>query len=509
MESPGGTGSPPRKKSNRNIDYEIIEDIIGTRNLSQTPQGPLQNNSEAILAESNPDLTSQNAHAPEQKATLTESAFNPEFNSNETIYTAKDKTPFTVYIESTEKSGNNIGGFNHLKIAKDIFDLKLSNILKINIKGRNRLGVDFDSFKAANNFLQNKHLKNLGYDIFIPKNYTSCKGIVRAIPKMFSMKTIVQNSTSRECRVISCTRLNRKVIDKEKKSVEYIPTTTVLYTFEGTRLPRDIQVFGLDMQIKPYVPPVTQCFNCFRYGHTKKICKSKKKCLNCGSLELENETPHRKEDGSFLCQIKCILCNSDEHRSSSKTCMEFERQLVVKKAMAFDNLTYFEANEKYKSFNSNTPFSPKRGDFPEVLAKPHTEKCPYSSQEKWLNTTRRKQTYAMAAASNKTNTNNLKKQKEDILYFPNSRPRKYQDLDLPTNSSSNIIIPQTVRSTGAIPKNINASTLISPTLSATRNFNKYSNEIKTFIEEMSTKYKIQTPTECVDQMLKTTRECSL
>lgn len=48
----------------------------------------------------------------------------------ENKYSDKDSGPFLVYLESNDKSGNNVGRFNDLKIAREIFNLNLRDVKK-------------------------------------------------------------------------------------------------------------------------------------------------------------------------------------------------------------------------------------------------------------------------------------------------------------------------------------------------------------------------------------------
>mgnify|MGYP000409121388 FL=1 len=79
--------------------------------------------------------------------------------------------PFIVYLESTEKVGFNIGKSNSIKIARDVFNLNLTNVSKINNKGLNRISIEFLSAQSANNFVCNKTLLDKGYKIYIPFNF--------------------------------------------------------------------------------------------------------------------------------------------------------------------------------------------------------------------------------------------------------------------------------------------------------------------------------------------------
>ncbi|CAG9763744.1 unnamed protein product [Ceutorhynchus assimilis] len=140
------------------------------------------------------------------------------------LYSPTDKGPFVVFIESTDKSGNNIGRFNDLKIAKDIFNLKLTNIKNINNKGLNRLSIEFDEYKAANEFIENTFLKDKGYSIFVPYNFVTCKGIVRQVHKDIPLNELT-DAISSPFEVLDIVRLNRKILSNDNDNKTQKGTT--------------------------------------------------------------------------------------------------------------------------------------------------------------------------------------------------------------------------------------------------------------------------------------------
>lgn len=71
--------------------------------------------------------------------------------------------------------------------------------------------------------------------------------------------------------------MNRKVLMGETgDKIEYLPTSTIMITFEGVVLPRYISISYLSFPVTPYLPPVTQCYKCLIFGHTSTQCKGKK-----------------------------------------------------------------------------------------------------------------------------------------------------------------------------------------------------------------------------------------
>lgn len=350
----------------------------------------------------------------------------PEKNKTDikNLYKKNDKNAtFKVIIESNVV-GKNIGKISKLKIAKEIFDLKLNDIIKINVKGKNRLEVEFSNYSAANNFVLNDELKNKGYNIYIPYNQVTCKGVIRQVDIEFNID-IIKNMMNSTIKILDIRRLNRKIIVDDKK--EYVPTGTLLITFEGIILPRHVSLYSLNFPVSIYIPPVTQCFACLLFGHTSNQCRGKQKCRNCGELKGEEESHEQ-------CHIKCFFCNSTEHKSTSKTCPEYTRQVAIRRVMAFDNLSFYDANilcKKTYSSDAAQGFQTRPSEFPGLRYINNNEELINISQRQQSHTnTRNKRSYGEALNSTpkkRPASNTIKYNKEEHeqnLYFPNSRPEK-------------------------------------------------------------------------------------
>lgn len=142
-----------------------------------------------------------------------------------TEYSWKDKGPFIVYIETPRKNNpnnlGNIGKFSHLKLAREIFDLHLSDVKNIKNKGLNRVAVEFINYTAANQFRNNKNLIDKGYEVYIPFNFVTCKAIVREVDLDLPEELLKEYFTS-SIEIMSIKRMNRKVL--KEKNPEYVPT---------------------------------------------------------------------------------------------------------------------------------------------------------------------------------------------------------------------------------------------------------------------------------------------
>lgn len=275
------------------------------------------------------------------------------------FFSDKDLGPFEIYVQHKEK---NVGNYNILSIAKEIFNMKLDEIIKINKKGKNRIGITFSNYKVANNLLQNNLLENKGYEAFIPSHHLQCKGIVRFVDKNLTEEEIKEFSSTNSfvSKILEVRRLNRRVIEKSdngQDKISFLPTGTISVIFAGRSIPKEIKIFGLPMKVTPYIEPVLQCRNCFIYGHSTSQCRSKSKCHKCS----------KTHENNVNCNTFCMFCKSSEHQTKDPSCPERIRQKEIKQLMSIQNISYYEAGEKIPRSSSNQKvYNSNENDYPEL-----------------------------------------------------------------------------------------------------------------------------------------------
>lgn len=391
-----------------------------------------------------PDDSKIDSTMETQKPEITDNKFENKKTQKKTVYNYKntDLGPFMIYIENSQNSDK----FNYFKIARDIYNLKLNDVKKITIKGRNKLGIEFINFNTANKMLNNEILLKKGYNIFIPFNYALCKGIVRNIDITVSDQELF-DCTRSPFKISEIKRLNRRVLNHVDKSVQYEPTGTILFTFEGTLLPRFVNIFGLSFPVSTYIPPVTQCYTCLLYGHTRLQCKGKKKCFTCTENHEEDTTPESE------CNIKCWHCDSITHKSNDKKCPEYNRQKSIKYLMATENLSFYDANimcprtfvtsRDLKKLDNIKEYRHHTSDFPSLSKNQSPpDNNAISINQRRLNSPDQlynsKRSYTQATSDNpkkrsiyKSHQGFDKEAHNNLLYTPNSRPEKF----LPKNFS--------------------------------------------------------------------------
>lgn len=67
----------------------------------------------------------------DQNNSVGKNVTNNENNNNLSKYNEKSTGLFMVFVESGVSVNNNLGKINYVKIAKEIFDMKLNNVIRI------------------------------------------------------------------------------------------------------------------------------------------------------------------------------------------------------------------------------------------------------------------------------------------------------------------------------------------------------------------------------------------
>ena len=326
----GGSEEPPDFPGD---DFNL-NNSVNDSNINQTVITPATGGKKILNCTSD-QLAKFFSHARSQKP-LNNKSSDSALNGNEmesiSIVNKYDNIslgPYEVIVMGNKEK--NIGNLHPMALAKILYNMKLSNLNGPFKKGRNKIIVKFENPKDANNLLDNPLLAANDLVAYIPDQNISCKGIVRGVDKELEVDEILKNMNSPTMEIMRVKRFNRRV-SKENNEQEYIKTGTCLVTFKGKVIPSYVSVYGLQLRVEPYIQPVTQCYNCLLYGHTKKQCRGKTKCQRCGKPQHEN-----------LCQeIKCTNCDSSSHSSIDKECLEYIRQQQIKCYMALDGMSFQE-----------------------------------------------------------------------------------------------------------------------------------------------------------------------
>lgn len=240
-----------------------------------------------------------------------------------------------VFIEKTNEE--NLGRLHPLVVGHILHKkLLVKNIVNIKSAGKNRVKVHFSSTRDANLLVTNKLLEVEKLRAFIPNHLLEKKGLIRGVDTFFNDDYLKENLVS-PAKITNVQRVHRKIINENK--VALVAKQSVIVTFEGNMLPNEIIINSVVFPVELFVGRVTQCYNCLKYGHISKQCRTNNPlCLNCGKSKSESHECFEKD-------TYCIYCKINDHKSNSRKCPFFEKQKKIKRVMVEHNSTYTEAKE--------------------------------------------------------------------------------------------------------------------------------------------------------------------
>lgn len=189
------------------------------------------------------------------------------------------------------------------------------------------------------------------------------KGVVLDWDQQLDLMEMVEAIAIKEKEAIVCLeRMKTRYMDQVTKDIKEKYLDKIIVTFEGEYLPARLGLYRntIYLKVRPFIEPVKQCFNCFKFRHKKEWCKGEKKCINCGE----------KEHGRCEENPRCANCLG-MHKATFKRCPDYEVNWQLKKIMAEENVSIYEAKEIWKNrlLHNECIDIPSTKDFPELRKK--------------------------------------------------------------------------------------------------------------------------------------------
>lgn len=210
---------------------------------------------------------------------------------------------YTVFIESkiNQKIGNkNPFYFNNL-LQRDI-----KGVDRIERISAARLAITFNLANDANNFLKNEEfLDKHSYRAFISAKMVESIGVIRHVPTEVTNEDLFKK-LSCEYEIIQVRRFTKKINQQVQ------PLETLSVTFLSPSLPECVYYEKFRFKVSPYIPPLLQCYKCFGFNHSSKICKHKQVCSLCAEEHFYKDCPQSEA-------VKCKNCGG-AHLAISRLC---------------------------------------------------------------------------------------------------------------------------------------------------------------------------------------------
>lgn len=175
-------------------------------------------------------------------------------------------------------------------------------------------------------------LGNTAVRCYVPRSDATCCGVIYPVALSVDLDELKNEATvSNNIKIQSITRLKKKINNKWEDSL------SIKVLFESKVCPEYINVDFVRYQVKPFVAPPLQCYNCQRIGHTANGCKAPgPRCMICGGAHLRTN-----------CQSsisRCANCKGD-HVSNSRKCPYIQDAIDIEKIKVSKNINYVQARE--------------------------------------------------------------------------------------------------------------------------------------------------------------------
>lgn len=211
-------------------------------------------------------------------------------------------------------------------------------------------------FHKINTSIEVKKLRNGSFLIKTPQeevidllNTTQCGNTKISITKHESFNKSKGTIYSPDLHDLSSSEITEFCDENQISSVENIykkivngaqqPTNIFELQFKCAKPPTKVKLGYLVIPVRILIPKPIQCFNCYKFGHGTKFCKSSSRCGNCAGA---------KHNDNTKCEVtsKCANCN-ENHPSWSKSCKFFRDQKEILRIKAENCCSYNEAKSSF------------------------------------------------------------------------------------------------------------------------------------------------------------------
>lgn len=190
------------------------------------------------------------------------------------------------------------------------------------------LAADFDPATPPEPLLQASLLMGKPVSASLPKVSNSCAGVLTGVHW-----EIADEQISADLR----TEPPLPILAVKRLAKPGQQSWTVKVTFQGTVLPSRAYLEGRSHKIRPYETKPLQCFNCGRYSHTARVCRSKTNCWTCSEPHPTKECPNKATP-------KCGNCGGS-HPADHASCPTRSFQAKICQVKATENVPFRAARD--------------------------------------------------------------------------------------------------------------------------------------------------------------------
>lgn len=253
-------------------------------------------------------------------------------------------------------------------LAKLLRDNKVTGISDVKYVHQHKIVITFEEESSADLLIQSKILADLGWRCQRSSEVGLSYGIIRNIDIEMTEEEIMKNVSS-HIEIVSVRRLNKRKYNENDTASGWEKCEAIRLAFRGTSVPTHILIYDMRVKVASYVFPVTQCSRCWKFGHTRLLCPSKKVvCPKCT----------KNHENCKVTNFRCVNCTGP-HMALQKICPMFKKERRVRELMSEFNCTFRKALEVYvppspvpdRSFSPGPPLPEVRRPLaPSILCEP-------------------------------------------------------------------------------------------------------------------------------------------
>ena len=221
---------------------------------------------------------------------------------------------------------------------------KFGTIKKITKMKSGSLLIEASRASQAQQILATTELSGLAVTATAHRTLNSSKGVIKDYHKdlFFMSDEDILNELSDQ----GVTDVSRFFLKKDSQTIK---TNTLFITFNTPTAPKELKIGYYNVKVQMYVPNPLRCFNCQKFGHSKKFCKNPLACWKCGS---------EGHDGSeCTAETTCCLNCKGDHCASSKACPIWIQEKDIQRIKTERGLSYGDARRLVTSSSPSSSSS--------------------------------------------------------------------------------------------------------------------------------------------------------
>lgn len=220
-------------------------------------------------------------------------------------------------------------------LAKLFKSHNINNIVKVKYLSQFRVRIQIEDKTNLSKLSSCEAFIAMGWRFNKDMEVSYSYGIIRDVDLDLDETELLKSISCHEtAKLIAVKRLDRR---SKNNDDGWCPSEVIRLCFRGSVLPPYVYTEGLRLKVEPYVYRVSQCSNCWRMGHTKKICSvNKTVCPKCSANHSNCETK----------TFKCVNCHG-KHMALSKSCPVYLKEKRLREIMSEFNCTYKRALTMY------------------------------------------------------------------------------------------------------------------------------------------------------------------